>query len=315
MKKFNKILLDRQWYLAMVILVVTCILIVPTQFYLLMIIQSFSIQIIIGFFMLSLIYIFKRSWMLSFGFALGAIVLSIAIQIPALHTNNNIAATDADIKIAHYNVLTSNRHFDKTIQSALRTGADFISFQEVSYKWQTALTAGLSEEYPFHKIESKEGTFGIAVFSKYELKDVLIYNWGGIPHIAGIICAPKGEINFLASHLSSPTLPRKHKNRNVQMQDMATYLHTIDGPKLAIGDYNTVPWDSAMNKFRRQTKMQDSRKDLSTTYPSWSRILRIPIDYIFHSNELRCISFSTINDTSSDHFGIIGNYNYSKPNS
>ncbi len=55
--------------------------------------------------------------------------------------------------------------------------------------------------------------------------------------------------------------------------------------------------------------IKDSRKDLSATYPAQSP-LQIPIDYIFHSPEIVCAKFSTIEGTTSNHFGIIGYYRF-----
>ena len=63
-----------------------------------------------------------------------------------------------------------------------------------------------------------------------------------------------------------------------------------------------------MNGLRNNLALKDSRRGIQGTFPSWNKFLMIPIDHIFYSKEISCVSFETISETDSDHYGIIGEY-------
>ena len=214
--------------------------------------------------------------------------------------------------MAHFNVLKFNNDYQSTVQEALKSNADFVSFQEVSLDWSSALQKGLEQEYPYyHLVPSDQCCFGIAVFSKHPLTGVDTPYIGGIPNISGTIELDDTSIQFVTAHTPSPVGPANYHKRNHHIRQLGKYIEQLEGPVLAIGDFNAVPWDDSVIHFSKKTGLKDSRKELSATYPSWSFIPLIPIDYIFHSKEIRCHSLKTIDSTSSDHYGIVGTYSFS----
>ena len=93
------------------------------------------------------------------------------------------------------------------------------------------------------------------------------------------------------------------------MNEAANFIAEKPGEFLVIGDFNTVPWDNQLSKFKKKTRLVDSRKKLTPTYPSWGPkyIAQIPIDYIFHSKGIRCESLDSITLTS-DHNAVLGEF-------
>ena len=112
----------------------------------------------------------------------------------------------------------------------------------------------------------------------------------------------------MTAHTRSPTNPQGLRRRNAHLHEMSQYLKSVDGPVLAIGDFNAVPWNDDIQLLQATAELKDSRKGLAPTFPSWGWFLQVPIDYIFHSDDLACVQFETIKSTSSDHFGIVGAY-------
>ena len=96
---------------------------------------------------------------------------------------------------------------------------------------------------------------------------------------------------------------------------MAEHLALQSGPRILIGDFNTVPWDQALLELRSATGLQDSRKSFAPTY-RFKKIpfLHLPIDYILHSQEFECLRFKVLRKSSSDHKGIAGIYRPKKYN-
>jgi endonuclease/exonuclease/phosphatase (EEP) superfamily protein YafD len=216
------------------------------------------------------------------------------------------------IKVAHFNVLKYTSNHGPTMERAIETDADIISFQEVDHEWADTLLNNLTGRYPYYKIVPHEGSYGLAIFAKHPLENVQVMYTNKVPNLVGEVVVDKQRINFVASHTKAPLGLFNYRHRNSHIAAISHYLKRIEGPVLVIGDFNTVPWDDHLLQFKSDSNLFDSRKNLAATYPNNLSIARIPIDYIFHSREVECLSFSTITGTSSDHFGIVGIYQVNK---
>lgn len=283
-------------------------------FFPLALLRSYAIQFAILALLIGLILLIKQKFKLLF-LNIISILVFISIFGNSINYQNETPLLLSDISIAHFNVLKANKNYKKTIDAAIKSNADFLSFQEVDYKWLNELANSLLETYPYYKaITLNESSYGIAVFSKIKLENVNEIYLGELPNISGDICAKNDTLHFITSHTASPTYYSRFKQRNEHIKDIAEYVNSIHKPVIAIGDYNCVPWDKAMIDFRNETHLADSRKSLCTTFPSNIKIAQIPIDYIFHSDELKCTSFGSIKSTSSDHYGILGKYIFNNKN-
>lgn len=216
------------------------------------------------------------------------------------------------LRVAHFNVLkyTSNR--GPTLSRAAETGADLLSFQEVDRAWADSLVRVLSEDYPFYKIVPDEGSKGIAVFSRFPLNEVTVWYSDYMPNIMGNINVDGQTVSFIASHTRAPITPYAYTVRNRHLRAIAYMVERLEGPVLMMGDLNTVPWDDHLLEFKADTNLLDSRKSLAPTYPRGLPLARIPIDYIFHSEQLQCMGFTTVGGVSSDHLGVMGVYQFVK---
>ena len=299
---------NRGRVIAILLLLPAIFFLIPTNTFLVTLLQSFAFQAMITYGILSTFWMVKgHRWpgMVSFALYLSLLV---KVNTPFSITSNHTKG-DYNISVMQFNVLQSNSAFDKTIAQVKKIAPDFVSFQEVSQPWAEKLEQRLKQDYPFyHIVNHQDPTQGIAVFSKYPLSKIQVFDWVGTANIAGAINLEKTSVNFITAHTKSPVSYKRWKDRNKHLQDMATYIRQTEGGFLALGDYNTVPWDQALKSFRRQTALQDSRKRLIPTYPMWSPFLgQIPIDYIFHSNGITCKSLDSISITS-DHKAMVGRF-------
>ena len=277
--------------------------------YVLSLLNSLSYQIIIGLLSLSLILIFAKRYRNSLiSFASASYLLA---TISVFDNQLQIIETiDDNISVSHFNVLRTNTDYDTIINSALESNSDIISFQEVNTDWAVNLLNKLSEEYPYRIIDVQDDNyFGIALFSKYQFTDKNIVYIEGVPNIIATINKDGNEINMITVHTNSPISKNRFDKRNNHIKELPVYLKEKNKSYLVIGDFNAVPWDSNIKKFKNETKLVDSRKSFSSTWPRPLGVLGIPLDYIFHSKNLECVSFSVINKSSSDHSGIKGVYN------
>mgnify|MGYP000061848675 CR=1 FL=1 len=306
MKTINKIL-NHQLLLSLIILnTVIFILFSPDHFFFEML-QSMAFQISIGIIFLAIIFLVFRKW-------IGAVVSIIAIvlmwqnisYIKPNFSSKTLGLTN--LTVAHYNVLKHNKNFENTIESIKNYNADLVSINEMTYDWNSALRKGLAETYPHQYLVPQKNSFGIAVFSKKELVNTETIWFEGIPYISGEILVNDTSVQFLTAHTIPPTSKYAYAKRNQEIKHIENFLSKTDKPKIVIGDFNAVSWSPAMRKLRQNLNLRDSRTSLQGTFPSWNKFLMIPIDHIFHSSEITCLSFKTISGTDSDHYGVIGRY-------
>ncbi|MGI9542269.1 MAG: endonuclease/exonuclease/phosphatase family protein [Cyclobacteriaceae bacterium] len=298
-------------YLIPVATMVTAIaLIVPQPWYVVSLWQNFAFHALWLYLVLAVGALLFRKKILAQAAGL-SFVMILAYLWPYLVRPSSSSVDGADLKVTHFNVLKYSSAYDKTIKQALKSQADFLSFQEVDPAWVKELEFALTKAYPYQKvvIDNNPG-YGIAVFSKYPLKQLEVKYWTGIPSITGDIWLADHTIHFVTAHTKSPVSRSRFVARNHHLTAMASYLENRKGPVLAVGDFNAVPWDSAIVALRQKADLQDSRSGLEPTFPAFSKWGRIPIDYIMHNEQLTCLNFQTIGGTDSDHLGITGAYKF-----
>lgn len=217
--------------------------------------------------------------------------------------------TNPTLKVAHFNVLRSNKSKQATIHTILNSNADLVSLQETDQAWTQEVEKSVKEAYPYSIFfPSEQCCIGISLLSKQPLFNANISFHGGLPNIEADMIFNDVVTHIITSHTSSPISRNKLKNRNEHLLDLQKHVALLDSPTLVIGDFNTVPWDKKLMAFKQKSELIDSRKSYESTFPSYFGFMGIPIDYIFHTKEISCTSFETLQIEGSDHLGIIGEY-------
>lgn len=220
----------------------------------------------------------------------------------------------SEFTIAQFNVDFRDGHYKKMIQTVLETNADLVAFQEVSEAWEYELIKGLRHKYPNYQTHSEYNRGnGLAVFSKKEFRSLGTIRQNESPFFLGGISHQKGELFFVIAHAKSPV----HYPNYLLQQEQFQFLHKVFSPlpahyRFLIGDLNAVPWSEPLKSFLDKTDLQDSRYESLTTFPREYPWAGIPIDYILHSPQVRCISLEKKTSIGSDHAGIVGKYVFDK---
>ena len=315
----KKILFWGPRLLALALLISSFAFVLPAWFYELDLLQSFAVHALVGYGLLLGLFMLIRAKHLAIGAGGAATVLLLCLHSYIMPPTLSPAADGPAFTVAHFNVLASNRQYDPVIRQALESKADLLSFQEVAPHWADQLTQRLRDAYPYyHVVTDPWDTRGIAIFSRYPLKNVQTHYWTKSPNITGDIDLSSriasneksGDtlIHFVASHTISPRSESRYRRRNEQIRHIADYLKSVDGPVLAIGDYNAVPWNRAIVAMRQEAQVYDSRQNFTSTYPARLRGGGLPIDYVFHSEDFTCLDFYAVSAEGSDHRGVIGRY-------
>ena len=302
MEKISQAINKHQLIISILVLnSVLCIIYTPTHYYFEMF-QSMAFQFLFICIVTIIFFTLNKSWL---GVMTCFIALTPLLNHLAIFQKKSIK--EPNTTIAHFNVLKHNNKYTPTINAALKTNADLISFNEVSPLWALKLEGGLKKEYPFYKIQlAPNNSFGIAIFSKHSLCNVKVHYWGSenIPTITGTTILANQPINFIAAHTIPPTSKDAYSIRNNHLNEIKNFMKNIEGHKVLIGDLNAVSWSASLRAMKNENQLKDSRTSWMPTYPSWNRFFAIPIDHIFYSKDFICTNFETIKSTKSDHFGI-----------
>ena len=320
----KKILFWGPRFLAIVLLLSSLAFVLPAWFYALDLLQSFAVHALVGYVLLLGLFVLTRAKRLAMGAGGAATVLLLGLHSYIMPPAQPATPDGPAFTVAHFNVLASNRQYDPVIEQALESKADLLSFQEVAPHWADQLTARLREAYPYYQVVTDPwDTRGIAIFSRYPLQNVQTHYWVKSPNITGDIDLSRrvkqGEstsvnqrsdtiIHFVASHMLSPRSESRYRRRNRQIQHITDYLASVDGPVLAIGDYNAVPWNPSIVAMRQEAQVYDSRQNFTSTYPARLQGGGLPIDYVFHSKDFTCLDFYAVSAEGSDHRGVVGRY-------
>lgn len=273
---------------------------------------SLSVQITIFYILLSPFLLYYRKGKYALLSLLTALSFSTQF-IGSINDQNEqtveFEITNPKLKVAHFNVLRSNKSKQATIQTILNSNADLVSLQETDQAWTEEVEKSVKEAYPYSIFfPSEQCCIGISLLSKQPLFNANISFHGGLPNIEADMIFNDVVTHIITSHTSSPISRNKLKNRNEHLLDLQKHVALLDSPTLVIGDFNTVPWDKKLMAFKQKSELIDSRKSYESTFPSYFGFMGIPIDYIFHTKEISCTSFETLQIEGSDHLGIIGEY-------
>ena len=212
-----------------------------------------------------------------------------------------------DFTVAHFNVKENNKNIFSVAKGAVESDADIISLQELHETSLNKIDTILRRKYPYAISDVSIPGFGMAVYSKYPMHERKIIKDSSFPLLTGVVSIHDRDIHFISATTSTPTDQKGFEEQQKQLNIISAYVNAVDSPLVVMGDMNSVPWSEGIKDLLKKTKLEDSRKNLAATFPANS-IFQVPIDYIFHSPALKCLTFGTLEATSSNHLGIIGSY-------
>jgi len=178
------------------------------------------------------------------------------------------------------------------------------------------------ESYP-------SGTDGLAIISKHPLKKLKTFYFGGYASLAAEGDIEGEKVLLLSVHLervegvrvtetavelpwiTALTLLRREMTRlttrTEAVEEVLAWLEMQEYEHVIIaGDFNTVPFSKAIRKMGKvyDDALWPSVDYLTGSYNKLSLPIKPRIDYIFHSQGLRCITASVIKESAGDHYPV-----------
>jgi endonuclease/exonuclease/phosphatase (EEP) superfamily protein YafD len=265
---------------------------------------DFSVQLMLGYLVLGLIFLILGKKRLLFTSFICCGILCLFLK---QSSNTNLifpkVTNNEKLTIAHFNTTSATIGYKSLLDAVIESKADIVSFQEVTPDWDAYLKQNLADLYPFNASNVRIDPYGMEIFSKLPIQSYDTFHFEEIPHqIINVNISEKEQINIISAHVLPPVGKRLNERAKMHLNKIASKVSSIESPSIVLGDFNLVYWSNEIVNFREEAQLENSRRDIS------QNLLNVPYDHIFFSNKLECTNFGDISDTTSNHLGIIGTY-------
>jgi endonuclease/exonuclease/phosphatase (EEP) superfamily protein YafD len=220
------------------------------------------------------------------------------------------AADPNHISLLVTNVLMYNRDASRCLGVIREQQPDIVLAVETDEWWLSQLEH-IAQDYPHTCHAPLPNTYGMLVFSRLPLlhKEIQFILDPGIPSFHGRVRLPSGvEANLHFVH-PKPPAPQESKTstrRDAELLLVGRAIQAHDGPTIVAGDLNDVAWSHTSELFRRLARLLDPRvgRGLLPTFHADYKLLRWPLDHVFHSAHFRLQDLKRLPHIGSDHFPI-----------
>jgi len=95
--------------------------------------------------------------------------------------------------------------------------------------------------------------------------------------------------------------------RSDQLDGLAAFVDTLNGPVALIGDLNISPYSPLFADFMQSAQLRSALQGFgpSYTWPAFAPVLGIPIDHVLVSNDVDIAGYFRAPNIGSDHFPLM----------
>ena len=224
------------------------------------------------------------------------------------------------IKIISTNVYQFNKEYNRFLNFIQRENPDVVLTMESDKDWEQALQV-LKNDYPYFCEVGLDNTYGMHLYSKFQFANCKVHYFvaDDIPSIEATLKTTDGfEFVFFGVHPPppSPTEENNSKERDGELLSVAKKVKNNNKPTIVVGDFNNVAWAKSSVLFRKTSGMIDPRigRGLISTFHAKYRLLRFPIDQMFHSTDVFVEELKAMENIGSDHLPLYCKFFIDKQN-
>lgn len=235
----------------------------------------------------------------------------VALMIPTFHLFPLYQASGTKTKgrtlrVASYNILTSNKRYDDSVQWILQTDADFIYLTETNPVWVRKL-APLSAKFPHTTHKTISGNFGFSFHSQHPILSEVAHSIGKLelPLLEATIDTPEGIVTVFGCHPVPPVSDFWASERNLYLSELDRLSSAVEGRSVILGDLNATRWSQQMKPILDRYDDTQEGHGYSATWMRTNWLVTIPIDHILAQGFSGTLSRKTGPDLGSDHRPVV----------
>lgn len=225
------------------------------------------------------------------------------------YLGENAKGETSNFKIASINIFSQNQTFEDLKKYVESEKFDVLILQELTPRWQQNVSF-IRKDYPYYHEEVRDNNFGIAIYSKIKLDEVLVKNYIDEMHpsLLASLTINNQTVKILGTH-PVPPIPNnaRFKKRNEQYVLMRKEIDALtDEHIIFIGDFNSTVFSPNFEKVKSE-KLKDARSGfgLQNSWNAYFPIMRTNIDQIWVSKNIKVTNFYRGEHIDSDHFPIV----------
>lgn len=240
-------------------------------------------------------------------------VIGFLLLYGGLFIPHAVAQDKPDLTVMTYNIKSGNHNMDAIASVIRASNADVIVLQEVSPHIFQKLPPTLVNDYAYsslHPYPEPNTRLGLGIYSRYPLlnQDFSVYQTQS-SKLSFQINVNDTLVTIYDVHLANPLIaedfdPKAHGEGITALLDLLT---SEANPLIVAGDFNMT--DISTDYGRMTTHLSDSFRESGTgfglTFPAWSPLLAVRLDYVFHSSGIRSLKTEVLPSSgNSDHLPV-----------
>jgi endonuclease/exonuclease/phosphatase (EEP) superfamily protein YafD len=211
------------------------------------------------------------------------------------------------LRLVSANLLRSNRQYQAIGRYLDAKQPDVVVLLETTLAMKQGLAPWLAR-YPYQRIETREGYFGLMVLSRYPIveSDLHFLCDADVPTIHATLDLHGKRVDLIATHPPAPPKVNEMLWRNQQLIGLADLAHNLSHPVILAGDLNLTSYHPFFNDLLRDSGLYDSRRGfgIQASWPVGLGPLGITLDHCLLSPSIGVVSRCTGPDIGSDHAPI-----------
>jgi endonuclease/exonuclease/phosphatase (EEP) superfamily protein YafD len=274
------------------------------------VLANFRAQYVVILIILGLLIVASR-WR-RVGWAILGVALVNALFVAPLFVGSpgEPVAGAPEMRVMSFNLLSTNESYNEVVAYIQATTPDLVLLHEASRPWEVAMeSSGL--DYQIVRGRSDNLIFGTLVLARQTV-DASSFGFAeGDGRAIAMSYLPSGwpePVKVLSSHPVAPTSGERAALRDAQLRFAADWAGQQDGAYVVVGDLNASPWSSPFGELVSDGRLRNSQIGFGLQ-PSFSANtifpLRVPIDHLLHSEDLRVSDRRLGPPMGSDHFPLV----------
>ncbi len=261
----------------------------------------------IGLALLALYYKSDKAYFAALALCFTISVVPLASFFPLTQA----ATPDAQrIKILQANILFLNDDPAKMRDLIAQEKPDIIVTAETPPEF-AAMFETLKHDYPWQDVHADDDTpRGIGVISRIPLKNISLtsFDMPSVPAQVFTAGLDGQEVTFVSIHPFTPIQNITRRNNEFRLVG-ERFSKASTGNLVVLGDFNATPYCHAYKSLLKTLCLRNARDGFGI-YPTWpvfypTPFVRIPIDHVLVSDNIRVADFHTGTDIGSDHLPTI----------
>jgi endonuclease/exonuclease/phosphatase (EEP) superfamily protein YafD len=217
-----------------------------------------------------------------------------------------------EFKLLICNVYQDNRDVQSCLRMIAEHAPELVLLVEIDAWWKKELDTGLKTRYAHCLAKPLENTYGIVLYSKFELIDpqIKFLVEEDIPSIHTKVKLPSGQVFQLFGLHPKPPVPHetaRSTERDGEILLVGKTAKKLTIPVIVAGDLNDVAWSYTTELFLKVSRLIDPRRGRGffNTFHAKYWFFRWPLDHVFCSEHFQLVELKRLPSVGSDHFPML----------